>query len=465
MGDSEGLDPDTAKRICATNFDHHAARLQLPSLAWGLVRHGEVLAGVGTDAVYRIASMTKSFTAATVLILRDAGRLNLDDPIERHAPELAGLRSPQPGAPLVTVRHLLTMGSGLATDDAWADRHLDLTDHELDAIVDAGPTFAWMPGTVFEYSNLGYGVLGRVVANITGSTLQQQVVEHLLEPLGLTRTSWTPPDDAMHGYRTASDDGGALVEEPLLDDGAIAPMGGLFSTISDLARWVDFLASAFGDADDEREPPHDRVLAAASRREMQQVARAFPPERSAATGTWSQRAGGYGFGLNVLPHAALGTVVTHSGGLPGFGSNMRWVPATGVGVVALSNSTYAPMAPTTADVLDALSDAGAVTVPPHPVTPHLLTASQQLVTMLNGAAVDGMFADNVDLDRPPAERRRATEEVLDRHGPFTLARVFAESATSAIAIMHGTAVELHVDFQLTPTAPPLIQTYDITVIE
>ena len=92
----------------------------------------------------------------------------------------------------MTVRHLLTMSSGLATDDAWADRHLDLHDAELDAIVADGVTFAWMPGATFEYSNLGYGILGRVVRNITGSTLQQHVTEHLLQPLGMTRTSWKP---------------------------------------------------------------------------------------------------------------------------------------------------------------------------------------------------------------------------------------------------------------------------------
>jgi CubicO group peptidase (beta-lactamase class C family) len=454
-----GLDVDAATRLCAADFDHHRARLRLPSLAWGLVRHGEVLAGAEVDAVYRIASMTKSFTAAAVLILRDAGRLGLDDPVERHAPEFAALRSPLPGAPPVTVRHLLTMGSGLATDDAWADRHLDLRDEELDAIVANGVTFAWMPGVTFEYSNLGYGVLGRVVRNITGSTLQRTVTEHLLEPLGMARTSWTAPHDAVIGYRSQHD-GEDLVAEPLLGDGAIAPMGGLFSTVADLARWVDFLASAGG-------PPHDRydaVLDAASRREMQQVARAYPAVRSATTGAWSQRGGGYGYGLNALPHPTLGTVVTHSGGLPGFGSNMRWVASTGVGLVALSNSTYAPMAPTTEAVLDALATAGAATSPPLPSSPALVDASQRLVSMLNGAATVGMFADNVDLDVPPAERRRVAAELLTDHGPFRLARVFAESATSGVAIAHGTDVELHIDFQLAPIAPSLIQSYDITVV-
>ena len=197
---------------------------------------------------------------------------------------------------------------------------------------------------------------------------------------------------------------------------------------------------------------------------MQQVARAYPATRSLTTGAWSQLAGGYGYGLNVLPHPVLGTVVAHSGGLPGFGSNMRWVAGTGVGLVALSNSTYAPMAPTTAAVLDALADAGAVTSPSLATSPVLVEASQRLVALLNGSATDGMFADNVDLDVPPAERQRSAATLLDAHGPFRLARVFAESATSAVAIAHGTGVELHIDFQLTPTTPSLIQTYDVTVV-
>jgi len=143
---------------------------------------------------------------------------------------------------------------------------------------------------------------------------------------------------------------------------------------------------------------------------------------------------------------------------------MRWVASTGVGLVALSNSTYAPMAPTTDSVLDALATAGAVTSPPPASPPALVEASERLVAMLNGAATDGMFADNVDLDQPPAERRRIAAELLDHHGPFRLARVFAESTTSAIAIAHGTNVELHIDFQLAPITPSLIQNYDVTVI-
>ena len=108
--------------------------------------------------------MTKSFSAAATLWLRDAGVLRLDDPIGWHAPELAELRSPTADAPPITIRDLLSMTSGLATDDPWADRHLDLTDAEFDAIVAGGLLFAVPTGTIHEYSNFGYAVLGRVVA-------------------------------------------------------------------------------------------------------------------------------------------------------------------------------------------------------------------------------------------------------------------------------------------------------------
>ena len=96
------------------------------SIAWGVVRDGVIVDGESVDTVYRIASMTKSFTSAAVLALRDEGVLALDVPVAQYAPELAAVRGPEGSAP-VTLRRLLSMTSGLATDDAWADRHLDIT--------------------------------------------------------------------------------------------------------------------------------------------------------------------------------------------------------------------------------------------------------------------------------------------------------------------------------------------------
>ncbi len=445
------IDVAAARIVLDAVFAEHAARERLPSIAWGLVEHGQLVAsgGAGASAVYRIASMTKSFTAAAVLSLRDEGRLRLDDPISEHAPELAHVGRPTRDSPPISIRHLLTMSSGLATDDAWADRHMDVGDEELDRWLAAGTTSAGAPGTMFEYSNLGYGLLGRVVQRVTGQPVQRLITERLLEPLGMGDTTWAVPAGAVVGYHRRTQEGVEnLVEEPLVGDGVIAPMGGLYSTITDLAKWIGFFTDAFPARDD----PDDGIVSRASRREMQQAWRGF-----------TDRAGGYGMGLNVLQHAVAGKVVAHSGGLPGFGSNMRWLPMQGLGLVALANHTYAPMAVATRTALDALVEVGLVGPTHLPLTDGLRHAAEVLVRLHNewdDEAAAALFADNVFLDDDAPARRRAAEELAAEHGPFTLARVIAESATSAIAVVHGAHCELHIDFQLTPTVPSLVQTYD-----
>ena len=85
------------------------------------------------------------------------------------APEFSAVVGPTSDSPPITVRQLLSMAGGMATDDAWADRHLDLTDDELDELISDGLTFAWAPQTHGEYSNLGFAMLGRVIDTGLGS--------------------------------------------------------------------------------------------------------------------------------------------------------------------------------------------------------------------------------------------------------------------------------------------------------
>ena len=205
-GQHPSLDVDSARPIVEAVFGEYAHRLRLPSIAWGVVADGQLVLGENEAAIYRIASMTKSFTCAALLILRDEGRLLLDDPITDHAPEFSGLGVPTADSPPITIRHLMTMSSGLATDDAWADRHLDMTDEQLDDIVAGGLNFAAAPGTTFEYSNLGFAILGRVVRNITRATVQRLISDRLLSPLGMGDTTWTEPVGAVPGYRQGGDD-------------------------------------------------------------------------------------------------------------------------------------------------------------------------------------------------------------------------------------------------------------------
>ncbi len=123
-----------------------AAEHHCPSISWGLVTDGQLTTTGASwddehmtmptaDTVYRIASMTKSFTCAALLALRDDGVLSLDDPLTMHAPELAALRPATSDTGPIRIRHLMRMSSGLATDDAWADRHLEISDDDLDAAV------------------------------------------------------------------------------------------------------------------------------------------------------------------------------------------------------------------------------------------------------------------------------------------------------------------------------------------
>ena len=425
---------------------------------------GEVLASWGRnaapDTVFRIASMTKSFTAAAVLALRDEGVLNLHAPVAAYAPELAALVGPGMDPTPITLRHLLTMSSGLATDDPWADRHLDATDDELDEWITRGLRFAYPTGTAFEYSNLGYALIGRVVHRVTGIRLQEHVRECFLAPLAMDHTGWSvgelPGDsDVTQGMHLVD---GIQVPTPPMGDGVIAPMGGLWSCVGDLGRWMAFLSSAFTLS------PLPGVLSASSRREMQQLHRGAPVRRlTAADGSQRIAEGGYAIGLTTYADDHLGRVVTHSGGLPGYGSNMRWVPG-GVGVASLANVTYAPMWHASAAVLDALGVAGLLSVPSICVTTDLRDAAERLVALLtvwDDLAATELFADNV-LDDAPADwrRRDAVGRLGSSPGAPMLITVEPAGDAAATATFVVGATPHRVRFELSPFVRIAIQKYD-----
>ena len=448
------LDHDAITELVTTYaLEHHC-----PTVAWGVVGDGELAAtgsvgDVDEHTVYRIASMTKSFSAAATLWLRDAGVLRLDDPIGWHAPELAELHSPTADAPPITIRDLLSMTSGLATDDPWADRHLDLTDAEFDALIEGGLLFSVPTGTTHEYSNFGFAVLGRVVHRASGRRIQDVVSEELLPPLGMEATTWTQP---LHGdWAPPLDwrDGQYVDELPPLADGLIAPMGGIWTTIADLARWVTWLDDAFPARDD----PDGGPLSRASRREMQTAQRyvGYRTVRGVRVST------GYGYGLRVVDDPELGDVITHSGGVPGYGSNMRWVRGRRTAAIALANSTYAPVTELTALILDLVKQQGFIPDPTPPTDAHVSRAAARLVALLNDwddRQADELFADNVQLDEAYI-RRQAT---ATRYKPITLQRVEVKNESSGNAHCTDTGGDaLEISFMLAPFLPPKIQDYDI----
>ena len=447
------------------------------SISWGVVAHGAlVLTGahaVARDAlpdehtVFRIASMTKSFTAAAMLLLRDRGLVGLDDEVARLAPEFSTVALPTSDSPPVTVRHLLSMAAGMATDDAWADRHLDMPADELDALVADGVTFAWSPQTHGEYSNLGFAMLGRVIQRVSGQRPQDFITANLLNPLGMHRTGWCKPDHDAWARPYEVRDGLRVPDAEPLGDGAIAPMGGLWSCVSDLARWVGWLADAFPPRDADDAGP----LRRASRREMQQVQRAWPTVHTPASGEGDERiperidGGGYGFGLFVTHDTRFGHFVSHSGGLPGYGSNMRWLPGNGVGVIALGNVTYAPMSMLGRRMLEILDEHGLAAVPACEPSGALVEAAHRLATLLSDwsdSTAGSLFADNVNLDESFARRAADAADLVRDHGALTVTQVTAVTPMRGRATMrHADGTERLLDLEMSPLVPPRLQLYEL----
>ena len=431
-----------------------------PAIAWGLIHDGELIIarGIGTvrvgdqaqpseTSVFRIASMTKSFTGAALMSLVVDGAVRLDEPVATYVPELAGWRGPTTDGPPLTVRHLTSMESGLPSDDPWADRHLDLPPEGMDALIDAGASFTWTPGTRFEYSNLGWGLIGRVIERTAGVKPQELVTQRFLGPLLMTSTTWVRPDvaDVAEPYRWQDDAWEEELEPP--GDGTIAPMGGLWSTVADLARWVTFFCDAYPPRDD----PDDGPLARWARREMQQPRRmdSIDEIRIRPSGPARSVAFGYGIGLSMRLDPRLGTIVTHSGGVPGYGSHMRWLPDRKVGVVALSNVTYGDMGWACAEALELLADLDALPkAPDETAAPALQAAAARTVDLVNRWNDDdarALFADNVELDDAFDRRAKEAADTVARHGALAMESLDVDTPQRGDVIAAGGLVKIELE--------------------
>jgi len=399
--------------------------------------------------------MTKSITATCLLMLRDDGLLALDDPVAKYVPQLGKLSLPTRDSVPLTVRQLLTMSAGFVEDDPWADRHLSMTEPEFGALLEQGIPFDWAPGLVFEYSNLGYGVLGRVVREVAGISAMEFASARLFEPLGMQDTLWETSRAARErvalGYRL---EGESWVAEPPLANGAFAPMGGLWTTIEDFAQYVNLQLSAWPARDD----PDPGPLRRSSLREMQQPVRFCPAPD--AKSPWLPMAG-YGFGLIAGESARDGRVVCHSGGLPGFGSHVQWLPDYGLGVFAFANLTYSPMRVVVGEAIDALVDSGTLaprTIQPSAPLAAAFKAVRRLYDGWDEGVISELAADNLFLDVPAERRRDEFQRLRSEHGACL--DVVQPSASGA---MRGTwrlqceRGAIDVTIWLAPTIPPAVQ--------
>jgi hypothetical protein len=240
-------------------------------------------------------------------------------------------------------------------------------------------------------------------------------------------------------------------------------MGGLWTNTHDLARWVTFLMSAFPPRDDADRGPVKR----SSVREMQQLWRSTAGSafRSTTDAPLQLSVSGYGYGLGVAQDCRFAYVIGHGGGLPGYGSLMRWLPGYGVGFIAMSNLTYGGFNTLFNDAANALHKTGALQ--PRVVKPSAaLLAAQadvsQLIIKWDDALANRIMADNVFLDVPAEARKSRWQSLAQEHGACKPATTIdAENALRGEWRMECERGWLNVFITLAPTMPPKVQAIGI----
>lgn len=454
-------------------FKDHAERNFFPGFVWGVVVDGKLLysgsAGytdvtkkitANSSSGFRIASMSKSFTTLAIVKLRDEGKINLDDPASKYIPEMKKIKYLTSDAGAITVRHLMNHAAGFPEDNPWGDRQLADTDKELLDLISNDVAFSNVPGLTYEYSNLGFALLGRIITNVSGKPYQQYINETIFKPLGMSNTYWeykkVPAERLAHGYRWQN---GNWQEEALLSDGSYGAMGGLITTIEDFAKYMELHMSAWPPGSGSESP----VLKRSSLREMQTTGIfsgmntrfRYPNGRTCAVTST------YAYGLGLTRDCEGKTWIGHSGGLPGFGSNWRFYPDYGIGVVCFANLTYAPTGLINLAVMDTIMKLADLKPRTLPVSPVLQQRKEQLVKLLphwNNAITRGMFAENFFSDRPLDSLKKLSASLFEKAGNILrVTELIPENQLRGTFTMQGEQSDIVIFFTLTPEKIPLIQ--------
>ena len=302
---------------------------------------GEVV--VSPQTIFSICSVSKLFTSIAVMQLRDAGKLNLDDPVEKHLPWF-DIQQTYPDVPPATVRGLLRHSSGLPRESPfpyWTDPTFPFPTRE--ALMERVSTQSTLYPTdrYYQYSNFGMALLGEIVSAASGIPYDSYVRQRILEALGMTDTTTDIPV-RLAGGRLATgytplDRSGQRHELALFQARALAPAAGYASTVEDLARFAAWQFSLLGSA---RGPtagssPGASILRPSTLREMHRV-HWIDPELSASEGSrW-----GLGFGIyrGDDPQTEGRTYVGHGGACPGYRTSLRLQPDTKIAAIAMINA-------------------------------------------------------------------------------------------------------------------------------
>ncbi len=376
---------------------------RLPSIAAAVTRAGEPVweTAVGAadvraereatpDTQYRVGSITKTFTAAAIMQLRDEGKLDLEDRLDSYI---------EGAAHVPTLRRLLSHTSGLQRethDDAWLRAQFAAVPELVETFDRAEQVLP--PGARFHYSNLAFALLGIVVERVSGVPYREYVEQRLLRPLGLARTSFDPQEPAATGYLVQPYVEAAWEETPV-QTGAWIAAGQLWGTVRDLCRWAAFLAE-----------PDESVLRRETVAEMRTVQSIDDHTR------WT---GGYGLGL-MLRRQGERIFAGHGGSMPGFIAGVYVSPSDKVAAAVLTNSSSAAVG----DLVLALVAATAARwpVPPEPwrveqpppdeVVPLLgiwFMEGDQVVIRWRDGALEARFPDDPEWTEPAVLRREGDD--------------------------------------------------------
>jgi len=268
-----------------------------------------------TGSIYRIGSITKTFTATLLMLLVEDGKLKLDDPVENYLPEIKNLHGYDDNHK-ITFRQLASHTSGLKREPAMQGYDVGRLEQWEEKLLSCIPytSFNSKPGEHFLYSNIGYALLGLAISRAVGVPYMQLVQQRILTPLHMDDTFFALPDDKIARIAEGMSNNGANVNtaQPLLElkgRGYKVPNGGIYTTPSDLAK---FVMSLMGN------PP---LLTAKSRRQIQNI----PP-------------GGkdYGLGLMIINNRSW-DVIGHDGGVPGYTAQFLIDQYSGYAVILMRN--------------------------------------------------------------------------------------------------------------------------------
>lgn len=314
------------------------------------------------DTLFRVASITKTFTATAIVQLRDQGKLRLDDPLVKHVPEFAAVQNPFGPIDDVTLRRVASHSSGLMGEpplDHWSTLRFPTREEWLAALPQV--RVAIRPGSAFKYSNLGYTLLGEVVERCSGKPYLEYMQEAIFDPLSMASSAYELTDElrsrAAPGHMPHPYEDGAEPSLPSPLNG-MAAAGQLWTTARDLSRWISVHFRT-----DVAERGGLQILAGPSMIEMRQASYVEP--------NW---AGGYGFGWRILRRGER-VYHGHGGSVPGYRSQIFFDASLQVGIVVLIDGVGAvdqiavELMDTVAEHAQA-AEAARPTAPPRPTPPE-----------------------------------------------------------------------------------------------